>query len=127
MLNQWWRVYTQQIERARRTGDYPMLVHDYLAFMLSSRLNLPWPIPSSDADEAQAAQTKKLAEPLGTLALLSGIEPLRDEILQQSLTAPLPESATKVPLPAPATWSETLLPPVPPEIKVESLAALVPP
>ncbi len=127
LLDRWWRNYNAQAQRARRNGDYPMLMHDYLAAMLAHRMQLPWPLTPEDPDEAKAAANKKLAEPLGTLALLSAIEPLRDEILQQTLTKPRHEALASEPLPPAPAWAPTLLPPVPAEVPVEALATHVPP
>lgn len=127
LLEHWWKSYNAQTQRARRGGDHPMLMHDYLAAMLAHRLNLPGPAAALDPEEAKAANNKKLAEPLGTLALLSAIEPLRDEILQQTLIKPAHEAIASDPLPAPPAWAPTVLPPVPPEIPTEALATHVPP
>lgn len=127
LLGQWWKNYNDQSQRVRRSGDHPLLMHDYLSAMLAHRLQLPWPIVPTDPDEAKAAANKKLAEPLGTLALLSAIEPLRDEILQQTLTKPTHEALANEQLPAAPTWAPTLLPPVPADIPVEDLATHVPP
>ena len=127
LLGRWWKSYNAQAQRARRSGDHPMLMHDYLSAMLAHRLQLPWPVVPEDPEEAKAASKKKLAEPLGTLALLSGIEPLRDEILQQTLTRPAHAAPANIPLPPAPAWTPTLLPPVPAEIQVEALATHVPP
>ncbi len=102
-------------------------MHDYLTAMLAHRLQLPWPVVPQDPDEAKAAANKKLAEPLGTLALLSGIETLRDEILQETLTRPSSAAQASEPLPPAINWAPTLLPPVPEDIAVEALATHVPP
>ncbi len=127
LLAQWWKAYNAQAQRARSQGDHPMVVHDYLSAMLAHRFQLPWPVVPDDPDEAKAAANKKLAEPLGTLALLSGIEPLRDEIFQQILSRPLDNTAATEPLPPAIEWAPTLLPPVPDNIPVEALATRVPP
>lgn len=127
LLDQWWRSYNVQAQRVRISGDHPMLMHDYLSATLARRLNLPWPLVPDDPDEAKAAAKKKLAEPMGTLALLSGIEPLRDEILQQALTLPAHADLANQPLPPPPTWAPTLLPPVPADIPIEEIANHVPP
>ncbi|MCC6509594.1 MAG: hypothetical protein IT423_10830 [Pirellulaceae bacterium] len=126
LLSEWWRIYAAQVQRAQRAGDHPMLMHQYLASMLAHRLNLPWPLPSTDPEEAKANANKKLAEPLGTLALLSGIEPLRDEVLEQTLQAPTADPTATLPLPPATVWAPTQLPPVSPEIAVESMASRVP-
>lgn len=127
LLDRWWKNYNLQNELARRSGDHPMLVHDYLAAMLAQRLQLPWPLVPEDPDEAKAVANKKRAEPMGTLALLSAIEPLRDEILQQVLTQPTKTELATEPLPAAPDWAPTMLPPVPADIVVEDLASHVPP
>ena len=127
LLAQWWQGYATQIERAQRSGDHPLLMHKYLANMLAHRLDLPWPLPPRDPLEDKPQPPKKLVEPLGTLALLSGIEPLRDQILDQVLTAPARTTTATLPLPAPPAWKETVLPAPPADVEVEPLAARVPP
>ena len=131
LLGHWWQSYNAQVQRARSGGDHPMLMHDYLSAMLAHRFQLPWPVAALDPEqakaEAKAANNSKLAEPLSTLALLSAIEPLRDEILQQTLTKPTHEAVANLPLPPTPAWSPTVLPPVPAEIPTEALATHVPP
>lgn len=126
LLSEWWRVYAAQTERAERTGDYPLVMHKYLANMLSQRLDLPWPLPVDPADDLKP-KPKKYVEPLGTLALLSGIEPLRDQILDQLLLPPTSSGEATLPLPPPPAWKQPVLPAPPADVEIESLATRVPP
>lgn len=126
LLEDWWRVFAAQVERVQRTGDHPQLLHEYLVHMLSQRLDLPWPLPKDDPD-AEPPRKKKFVEPLGTLALLSGIEPLRDEILEQTLSQPADDGQANLPLPAPPEWLPLVMPQPPANVSVESLATRVPP
>lgn len=126
LLEEWWRVYAAQVERVQRTGDHPQLLHQYLIHMLSQRLDLPWPLPKNDPD-AEPPRKTKWVEPLNTLALLSGIEPLRDEILEQTLSGPAAAPEANLPLPAAPEWLPLVMPPPPTEVDVETLATRVPP
>lgn len=126
VMAQWWGIYAGQAERAEKTGDYPLLMHKYLVHMLSQRLQLPWPLPVDPAEVRKPAP-KKLVEPLGTLSLLSGIEPLRDEILDRMLLPPMSDSTASLPVPAPPAWKEPVLPVPPADVEIESLAERVPP
>lgn len=126
LLSEWWRIYGEQVERVERGGDHPLLMHKYLAHMLALRFNLPWPQIEQDPLDARHPQPKKLVEPLGTLALLSGIEPLRDEILEQTLMQPVGDVTANLPAPVAPTWLPPSLPAVPPDVAIESLATRVP-
>lgn len=121
LLSQWWTAYTQSVRQALAEDDFPMLVHKVLVSMLGARLDLP----AVDIDPADADK-KDLSQPLKTLALLSAIEPLREEILDEVLAAPAPAAAASVPPPEPV-WEQAVLPPVPADVIVESLATRVPP
>lgn len=127
LLEQWWNAYSDDIDLAEQDGDHPMLMHKYLAYMLSHRLNLPWPPPSIVKERAKRPSSEKLVEPLGTLALLSAIEPLRDEILEQALSRPNRDAIANVPLPSPPQWRPTILPVSPTDVAIEPIAARVPP
>jgi hypothetical protein len=129
LLGAWWKIYVDAARRAEATGDHPLLAHKYLVAMLSERLGLPIP-PPADAERTSAAQGGSLtsyAEPLGSLALLSGIEPLRDEIFEQTLRGATAATAATVALPSAPQWRPQVLPPAPADVVVEKMAYRVPP
>ncbi len=138
LLSGWWTAYTQAARRALAEDEFPKLVHKTLVAILGARLGLP-PVelqpqspepvdrPLTEPPKQPAAESPELAQPLKTLALLAAIEPLREEILDELLTAPAPAAAPTLPLPAEPLWQPTVLPPVPADVVIESLATHVPP
>ncbi len=122
LLSQWWASYTQSARRVLAEDEFPKLVHKVLVSMLGARLNLP-PVDVDPVD----ADEKDLSQPLKTLALLSAIEPLREEILDEVLAAPAPDSIANLPLPPEPHWESASLPPVPTDVAIEPLATRVPP
>lgn len=122
LLSQWWTAYTQSARQALAEDDFPKLVHKVLVSMLGARLDLP-PVDIDPAD----ADKKELSQPLKTLALLSAIEPLREEILDEVLAAPAADAVPNIPLPPEPVWEQAVLPPVPADVAIESLATRVPP
>ncbi len=126
LLREWWTILASQALRAEKSGDHPLVMHKVLMSLLARRLDLPWPMQVTDPEEAKAAK-KKLVEPLGTLALLSGIDPLRDEILDETLARSSSESPASLPAPQDINWLPVGLPKPPDGIEVESLASCVPP
>ncbi|MEZ6077482.1 MAG: hypothetical protein R3C56_17980 [Pirellulaceae bacterium] len=122
LLSQWWTAYTQSARQALAEDDFPKLVHKVLVSMLGARLNLP----AVDLDPADEDE-EELSQPLKTLALLSAIEPLREEILDEVLAAPAPAAVPNLPLPPEPLWEPAVLPPVPADVVIESLATRVPP
>lgn len=122
LLSQWWTAYTQSARQALAEDDFPKLVHKVLVSMLGARLNLP----AVDLDPADEDE-EELSQPLKTLALLSAIEPLREEILDEVLAAPAPAAVPNLPLPPEPLWEPAVLPPVPADVVLESLATRVPP
>ncbi|MCA9156914.1 MAG: hypothetical protein KDA72_01225 [Planctomycetales bacterium] len=122
LLGQWWTAYTQSARQALAEDDFPKLVHKVLVSMLGARLNLP----AVDLDPADEDE-EELSQPLKTLALLSAIEPLREEILDEVLAAPAPAAVPNLPLPPEPIWEPAELPPVPADVVIESLATRVPP
>ena len=123
LLSQWWSAYTQAARQALVEDDFPKLVHKVLVSMLGARLGLP-PV---DIDPAEEVDGKELSQPLKTLALLSAIEPLREEILDELLTAPVPATAADLKLPPEPEWEHANLPPAPADVAIELLATRVPP
>ena len=122
-MEQWWKIYTHAARQSIADGDHPLLVQKYLCNMLARRLHLP-PV---DISRTPQENKEALAEPLGTLALLSAIEPLRDEILDQVLVQQHVETKAHLPLPPEPTWAPARIPPFAQDIPIESIAMRVPP
>ncbi|MCA9133673.1 MAG: hypothetical protein KDA45_10980, partial [Planctomycetales bacterium] len=75
-----------------------------------------------------AEDGKELAQPLQTLSLLAAIEPLREQILEEVLTAPGDAAQTAtLPVPPDPIWEPTILPANHADVDVEALAQRVPP
>lgn len=141
LLSGWWTAYTQAARQALAEDEFPKLVHKTLVAMLGARLGLPPtdinspPVKSAANDtlgnsftgNRSTEEPAEMVQPLKTLALLAAIEPLREEILDEVLTAPAPAAPPTLPLPPAPNWQPTVLPPVPADVVIESLATRVPP
>ncbi|QDV25002.1 hypothetical protein [Aureliella helgolandensis] len=123
LLGWWWDAYAAKAQQAVLGDDFPKLVHRYLVAMLSERFGLPAvDLDPPDPDQATTSQ------PMQTLALLSAIEPLREEILEQVLTpGALSVGEATLPVPVEPQWTVHNLPELDRPVSVEAIAARVPP
>lgn len=122
LLTLWWAEYTQTAAAAIAGDDFPNLVHKYLTTMLANRLGLPY----VDLDPPDPKK-EDLSQPLKTLALLAAIEPMREDILEDVLTASgIPEQAS-LPIPPEPVWEPRAAAPIAGEVAIEELAGRVPP
>ncbi len=122
LLSRWWSEYTQSAAAAIASDDFPKLVHKALVSMLARRLDLP----QVDLDPPDP-QDKEASQPLKTLALLGGIEPMRNEILDDVLDFAGESGEANLAVPPEPVWELAPLPPVQADVAIETLATRVPP
>ncbi|MCR9291535.1 MAG: hypothetical protein NXI32_02370 [bacterium] len=122
-LRSWWEHYTQHARETIEENDFPKLVHKYLVAMLANRLGLP----DVDLDGDSRAKGGELEQPLKTLSLLAGIEPLREQILEDLLRENPERSTAELPPPESPQWTPTNLPEDVGAVEIESIASRVPP
>jgi hypothetical protein len=124
LLSSWWEGYVQHAKKQIEQSDYPTIVENYLTHMLAYRYDFPLP----DLIKSQkAAKRQKQTDPLPTLALVAGVEDLRDELLQEALRSPAASDLQLVPAPPPPNWSEVPVPDTPLNQEIEAIAKQVPP
>ncbi len=125
LLETWWSDYSDNALQMAASGDHPSLVERYLTTMLARRLALPeakW-----DTSERNAKRDGELQQPLDTLSLLAGIEPLRDQVLQRVLSEQAETSSASVPIPSAPRFRTTELPLPEGNVSIEPIAKRVPP
>ncbi|MFO1062453.1 MAG: hypothetical protein U0892_01085 [Pirellulales bacterium] len=125
LLESWWKIYVSSVRRDEAGGDHPLLAQKYLVWMLGHRLDLAMPPPGEG--DPKPPKKPEFAEPLGSLALLSAIEPLRDEIFEQVMKRPIVNTQSNLPVPQPPRWTAQILPEPPADVVVEPIAKRVPP
>lgn len=123
LLSTWWDAYTKVAKQSVAEGDHPTLVHKYLCTMLSQRHDFP----AIDLDPPKDGKQEPLVEPLNTLSLLSAIEPLRDNILDEVLTKPSDLSVADQPIPLAPRWLDCPAPVLSSDLPIETLAYRIPP
>ena len=121
-LEAWWGTYTGAAKQEISGKDSPKLIQRYLCSMLARRLDLP----AVNLSSTKEGETEQESKPLETLALLGGIESLRDEILDDVLNNP-GAGAASLTAPRPPNWMPTTELPIAPNVEVETLASRVPP
>lgn len=122
-LEMWWEAYTNAAKRDISGLDAPKLISRYLCATLARRLDLPY----VDLDPPTKKDEKEdKSKPLETLALLGGVESMRDEILEDVLANPGDANASLPPPPAPS-WAPVPQLAIDPNVEIETLATRVPP
>ncbi len=119
LLSEWWREYTGHVKNLARSGEYPMLVENYLTPMLANRMRLE--LPRSLWGEPKTGLHESLELLAGTESLEAAMQQdalLRIDELSQPATLPLPE-----PIAPPAVEQ---VPPAQPEQIIEPIAMHVP-
>jgi hypothetical protein len=123
LLEIWWEAYVANAANAVDRDDAPKLVQYYLTSMLARRLKLPGVDLDPPAEDESSTEKN---QPLETLALLAAIEPLREHILERVLREPV-DPEQEIGVPAEPLWQAGKLPTVDPAVKVEPIAARIPP
>ncbi len=125
LLELWWSDYSDNAIQMAASGDHPSLIERYLTTMLARRLGLPeakW-----DSSERNTKRDGELQQPLDTLSLLAGIEPLRDQVLQRVLSARTEVNSASAPIPPAPNFRTSQLPLPEGDIPIEPIASRVPP
>lgn len=121
-LEMWWQAYTNAAKREVAGTDAPKLIYRYLCATLARRFDLP----VVDLDPPAEGEREETSKPLETLALLGGIESLRDEILQDVLINP-GDGEASLPIPQAPSWTPIPQLAIDPAVEIETLATRVPP
>jgi hypothetical protein len=119
LLDRWWTAYKQQATSVIQAENTPPLVPLYLTDMLARRLN-------QQPLQLDSVRTQSSNQPLETLQLLTAIEPLREQVLHDVITRPIPIGAEQ-PVPLEPNWQDNQLPPLPSDPSIEPIAARIPP
>lgn len=144
-LDRWWQEYTTHYRSLARSGEYPLVVQNYLVTTLARRVGLR--LPESGPGLFRRDQPAAGADVNRTLGLLLGTESIRAAMQKELLLGDVrrPGTQTNVPsvpdrppgardratvadrpLPPPVQIPPVDYPPAPPDVAVEPIAMHVP-
>lgn len=121
-LDGWWQAYTKDYSDLSSSGEYPLVVQNYLTTTMARRLHKRPPEKASGLFKSDDANT--------ALGLLLGAESIRaamqkDLLLGSIKPGAVPETAA-LPLPKPVIPPPVVYPIIPDEVPIEPIAMHVP-
>jgi len=118
LLEDWWEEYTGNLRDLGSGGEYPVVVHNYVASMLANRLGL------DPREIGNYGERNPLEQ---TIGLMLGTESIRAAMARDVLLSDAEDpSPVSEPLPEPVAPPPVEYPAVDPEVEVESIASHVP-
>jgi hypothetical protein len=127
-LDRWWAEYTTHYRNLAKSGEYPLLVQNYLITTLARRLDLP--LPESGAGLFRRDDVNR------TLGLLLGTESIRAALQKELLLGDVRDqppvgardrmTVADRPLPPPVQIPAVRYPVVPEDVAIEPIAMHVP-